>query len=42
VDKDAFCITSQKIDYFRRLLNMKGKHSLCLALRRFLLPLRRR
>jgi serine/threonine-protein kinase len=41
-DSDAFCITSQKIEFFRRLLELKGSHTLCLALKRFLLSLRRR
>jgi serine/threonine-protein kinase len=35
-DSDAFSVTPRKINYFRRLLDLKGRHTLCLAFKRFL------
>jgi hypothetical protein len=35
-DSDAFSVTTRKINYFRQLLNLKGRHTLCLAFKRFL------
>jgi serine/threonine-protein kinase len=40
-DRDAFLVSAQKIRFFRQLLNLKGRHSLCSALKSFLPLLRR-